>query len=192
MIKRRNLIWLIPLGLMITFPLWRIPVAKFLTPRVTYNSSVTQKDTESHDFNMEVVRILQSKNGKITAEIRAQSAFTTEKPNEYILEKVDADLFNNDGEATNVIAERGIYDGLTQHLTLMDDVVITKPKADQRLYTDLLYYDDKKRLVNCPGKTRIKGETIEVTGTSLDYDVERGYYEMGGRVYCLIEESISP
>ncbi len=192
MIKRRNLIWLIPLFLMVTFPVWKIPVGNFLTPRVTYDKIDTKRDLEAQNFNMETVRILQSKNGKITAEIHSKSAFTTEKPNEYILDKVNADLFNNEGQATNVVAERGIFNGATQHLTLMDNVVITKPSAEQRLFTDLFYYDDKNRKVNCPGKTRIKGETIEVTGTSLDYDVELGYYEMGGRVLCLIEGSISP
>ncbi|WP_136809166.1 LPS export ABC transporter periplasmic protein LptC [Desulfosediminicola flagellatus] len=193
MIKRRNLIWLIPLGLIITFPVWRIPIGNFLTPRVSYDKKITStRDLEAQNFNMETVRILQSKNGRMTAEIHSKSAFTTEKPNEYILDQVNADLFNNEGEATNVVAERGIFNGSTQHLTLMDNVVITKPAADQHLYTDLFYYDDETRMVNCPGKTRIEGETIEVVGTSLDYDVERGYYEMGGRVLCLIEGSISP
>jgi LPS export ABC transporter protein LptC len=190
MIKRRNLIWLIPLALIATFPAWRIPVGEFLTPREGYDI-VTESNENVQNFNMETVKILQSKNGRITAEIRAVSAFTTETPNEYILEQVDADLFNTTGEPTNVVARRGMFDGTTQHLTLMDDVVITKIKAGQRLYTDLFYYDDNKQTVNCPGNTRIEGEDIQVTGTSLDYDIEKGYYEMGGRVLCLIKGSIS-
>jgi LPS export ABC transporter protein LptC len=191
MIKRRNLIWLIPLGLIVTFPAWRIPVGNFLAPRGGYNAATTEPNENVQNFNMETVKILQSKNGRITAEIRAVSAFTTETPNEYILEQVDADLYNTAGEPTNVIAKRGMFDGTTQHLTLMDDVVITKINAGQRLYTDLFYYDDNKQAVNCPGNTRIEGEDIQVTGTSLDYDIEKSYYEMGGRVLCLIKGSIS-
>ncbi len=191
MIKRRNLIWLIPLVLIATFPAWRIPLGNFLAPSGTYDTANTQPNENVQNFNMETVKILQSKNGRITAEIRAVSAFTTETPNEYILEQVDADLFNTEGERTNVIAKRGIFDGATQHLTLMDDVIITKISSNQRLYTDLFYYDDNKQKVNCPGNTRVEGEDIQVTGSSLDYDIEKSYYEMGGRVLCLIKGSIS-
>lgn len=192
MIKRRNLIWLIPLALIVTFPAWRIPVGNFLTPHTAYDSSADTTTGDGQNFNMETVRILQSTEGRITAEIRAENAFTTETPNEYILGTVDANLFNNAGESTNVIALRGIFNGTTKQLTLMDDVVITKVAAGQRLYTDLFYYDDNRRSVNCPGNTRVEGEGIRVTGTSLDYDIEKGYYEMGGRVLCLIRGSISP
>lgn len=192
MIKRRNFIWLIPLALVTTFPIWRIPVGTFLTPRVDYDVPATQGVEKRQNFNMETVKILQSKNGKVTAEIRAKNAFTTDTPNEYILDKVTADLFNNEGDPTNVVALRGIFNGSTQHLTLMDNVIITKASANQRLYTDLLYYDDSKRLVNCPGKTRMEGDGIEVTGTGLDYDIQQGMYQLGGRVLCITEGSISP
>lgn len=191
MIKRRNLIWLVPLALMLSFPAWRIPVGNFLTPRGGVDQESIPGEEQAQNFNMEQVRIVQGKQGRITAEIRAVSAFTTEKTGEYILDKVDADIFNESGEVTNVVAKRGIFDGQTEILTLMDDVVITKEKDDQNLYTDLFYYNDKEQQVHCPGPTRIEGEGITVNGTSFDYDVVKGYYEMQGRVLCLIEGSIS-
>lgn len=192
MMKRRNLIWLIPLGLMATFPAWRIPVGKFLTPRTGYDYQSAKTAGDSQNFNMETVKILQSKNGRVTAEIRAQKAFTTKTPDEYILDTVNADIFNNDGESTTIVAARGIFNSSTKKLTLMDDVIITKNPDNQRLYTDLLHYDDNKRLVNCPGKTHIKGNDIDVTGTGLDYDVAAGLYELGGRVLCIIQGSATP
>ena len=192
MIKRRNFIWLVPLALITTFPAWRIPVSKFLTPRSEYDYSVSKTAGNSQNFNLETVKILQSKNGMITAEIRAKNAFTNDTPDEYTLAEVDADLYNNEGQPTNVKAQRGVFNSATQRLTLMEDVVITKVTADQRLYTDLLYYNDNERIVNCPGKTRIISEDIDITGTGLDYDIEKGLYELGGRVLCLISGSISP
>lgn len=192
MIKRRNFIWLIPLILIATFPAWQIPVGNFLAPRSEYDYSVTKTVGDAQNFSLETVKILQSKNGNITAEIRAEKAFTTKTPDEYSLAIVDAELYNNEGEATNVKAQRGIFNGATQQLTLMDNVVITKVAANQQLHTGILYYDDKRRVVNCPGKTRIQGKDIDITGTGLDYDIEKGFYELGGRVTCLIKGSISP
>jgi LPS export ABC transporter protein LptC len=192
MIKRRNLIWLIPLALTITFPAWRIPVAGFLAPRHGSDYSAAQTAGHRQDFTMETVKILQSKSGRITAEIRAEKAFTTRIPDEYILDTVEATLLNNRGESTFVTAENGIFDGASQQLTLKDEVVITKNGGSQQLFTDLLYYDDGRQLVNCPGSTRLLGEDIDITGTGLDYDVEKGVYQLGGRVLCLISGSISP
>lgn len=192
MIKRRNLIWLIPLVFIITFPVWRIPAARFLAPRSQSDYSTAKTAGDRQDFTMEKVKILQSKSGRVTAEIRAQKAFTTAKPDEYILGTVEATLLNDRGESTFVTADSGIFDGASQKLTLKDNVVITRSSGNQQLFTELLYYEDSRRLVNCPGKTRLIGKDIEITGTGLDYDVEKGVYQLGGRVLCLISGSISP
>lgn len=190
-IKQRNLVWLIPLALITTFPAWRIPVGDFLTPRSEQDYSVAKTAGDKQNFNLETVRILQSKSGRITAEIHAKNAFTTEKADEYSLSDVDAVLYNDSGDPTNVKAKSGMFNSESQHLTLTDDVVIIKVVEDQRLYTDLLHYDDATRRVDCPGKTRIVGKDVEITGTGLKYDIARGFYELGGRVNCLLKGSTS-
>lgn len=192
MIKRRNFIWLVPLALMVTFPAWRIPVGKFLTPRGGFDPAYANVDKDAHNFAMETVTITESKNGRITAEIRAASASSTGTPNEYVLEIVDADIFNKKKETTNVVARNGLFNTESKLLTLTDDVVVHKVKNDQKLFTDLLYYDDNLQTVHCPGKTKLQGKGIEVNGSSLDYDIEEGHYDIGGRVLCLIQGKISP
>ncbi len=190
--KRRNLVWMIPLLLIVSFPIWKIPVGKFLTPRGGYDPSYANVKTNIHNFNMETVTIVQHQKGKKSAVVRAATAYTGDKPHDYILEQVNADIFNLDGEATNVIAKRGIFNTETELLTLMDDVVVDKQIDNQQLYTDLLYYDDKQRTVKCPGPTKLVGEGVEINGTSLDYDVNLGQYEIGGRVHCTINGFSEP
>lgn len=190
MIKRRNLIWLVPLSFIATFPAWRIPVGNFLTPRATDEAPQTQ-DAKRQNFNMETVRILQNKNGAVTAEIRAQRAFTTDNPDEYSLEFVDGDLYNTKGESTNITARQGIFNGTSQQLTLMDNVVIVKESDNQRLYTDLLYYDDKRQTVYCPNQTRMEGQDVTINGRGLTHDIVKGTYDLEGRVLCVIKGSIS-
>ena len=192
MIKRRNFIWLVPLALMLTFPAWRIPVGSFLTPRGGYDPEYGNIDKDTHNFAMETVKITQSKDGRITAEIRAATAASTEVPNEYRLEIVDADIFNRRKEITNVVAKSGLFNTETKLLTLTEDVVVHKVADGQKLFTDLLYYDDNLQTVHCPGKTKLTGKDIEVNGTSLDYDIEKGHYDIGGRVLCIIQQEVTP
>jgi LPS export ABC transporter protein LptC len=192
MINQRNMIWLIPLALLISFPIWKPPLASFLTPRGGYDPAYANLDTDTHNFTMDSVRIQQIHSGKKSAEIRAENARTGEKPDEYIMTKVDTDVYDNEGKITNITADRGIYNVETKQLTLIDNVVIHKTSDQQSLYTDLLYYDDEKRTVWCPGATRMEAEDAEIRGGSLRYEVESGKYEIGGRVHCLIEGFSQP
>ena len=192
MINQRNIIWLVPLFFILTFPLWRIPLAAFLTPRGGYDPAYANVKTDVHNFTMDKVRIQQIHNGKKSAEIRAESGRTGDKADEYILTKVNTDVYDKEGEITKISADRGVYNALTRQLTLIDNVVVEKTKDKQSLYSDLLYYDDEKRTVRCPGATRLVAEDAEIRGGSLDYDISNGRYKIGGRVHCLIEGFSEP
>jgi len=186
----RNTVWLVPFIMLVTFPLWKIPVGSFLTPRegVKYNN----KSSGGHNFNMETVKILQNQKGKKTALIRAKSASTNKKSEILTLETVDADLFDADGNITHIVSKTGKYNTITKILTLIDDVVVNKSHDKQMLYTDLLHYDSEKRTVNCPGKTKLIGEDVEIDGGSLDYSINTSTYEIGGRVYVVLEGFTPP
>jgi LPS export ABC transporter protein LptC len=188
----RNTVWLVPLLLILTFPLWRTPVGSFLTPRGGIEHKVQSPLSSNNSFNMENVKILQNQKGRKTALIRAQSARTDETPDLLVLETVDADLFDENGNITHIISETGKYNMATKILTLIDDVVINKTHDKQLLYTDLLYYDSVKRTVNCPGKTRLIGENVRIDGGSLDYSINSSKYEIGGRVHVVLEGFSAP
>ncbi len=182
----RNTVWLVPLILTLTFPLWRIPVASFLTPRGDFDHNLKSKNSGTHNFNMETVKILQNQKGKKTALILAKSAHTDEKADILTLETVEADIFDEDGNITHIVSRTGKYNIATKILTLIDDVVVNKTHDKQYLYTDLLYYDSNKRTVNCPGKTRLIGENVEIDGGSLNYSIHESEYEIGGRVHVVL------
>ncbi len=188
----RNTVWLVPLFLIFTFPLWRTPVGSFLTPRGGIEHKVQSRPPGNNNFNMESVKILQSQKGRKTALIRARSARTDETPDLLVLETVDADLFDENGNITHIISDTGKYNMATKILTLIDDVVVNKTHDKQLLYTDLLYYDSVKRTVNCPGKTRLIGENVRIDGGSLDYSINSSKYEIGGRVHVVLEGFSAP
>ena len=184
----RNAIWLIPLALVITYPLWHIPLAAFLAPRGGLDPSYGKEEGEGYNFRLEMPVIYEYKDGRQSALIRAISGYSTDKPDEYVLEAVNANVFNRSGELTHIVARKGVFQAEEKLLTLIGDVVIDKPAASQRLYSGLLHYDNKKQTVTSPGATRLIGEDVEVNGSSFFYDIEAGRSEVGGRVNCLINE----
>ena len=188
MLHTRNLLWLIPLLLLVTFPVWRLPLASFLEPRGGYDPDFGKRDKNVHNFIMEKVMIIQDQLGNKTAEVRAEMAYTTDVPNEFELTTVDADLFGKDGEKVKINAKKGLYNTETRKLTLQQEVHISRGVENQHLFTELLYYNDHNQTIHSPVDTRLIGDNIEINGSSLDYDVATNQYEVGGRVYCIISQ----
>ena len=186
MLHTRNLLWLIPLLLLVTLPVWRLPLASFLEPRGGYDPDFGKRDKNVHNFIMEKVMIIQDQLGKKTAEVRAETAYTTDVPNEFELTTVDADLFGKDGGKVKINAKKGLYNTETRKLTLQQDVHVSRGGENQHLYTELLYYNDNNQTIHSPVDTRLIGNNIEINGSSLDYDIVTNQYEVGGRVYCII------
>jgi LPS export ABC transporter protein LptC len=192
MITPRNLVWLIPLFLFLTFPLWQTPVASFLTPRGGYDPSLSKRELDGHNFSMDNVHITQSELGKTTLEIVAERAYSGKNENEFEMEEVDAVITGAKGEQTFVTARKGILDKQSAILTLIDEVVVIKPKDTFELYTDLLVYNDKSHIAQSPGKTQVIGETIEIRGNNLIFNTLTESYDLGGRVRCRLTNFSSP
>lgn len=188
----RNTIWLLPLFLLITFPLWSVPVSKFLAPRGGYDAEAQKDESSSHNFDMDTVKIVQNQKGKTTAIIRAVHAQTGDVSDTYLMKDVNADLFDDAGNITNVVAQKGKYNSVSKLLTLIDDVVVHKIKDKQFLYTDLLHYSSTERTIKCPGKVRLKGDDVQIDGGSLDYDIQTETYDIGNRVHCILNGFVQP
>ncbi|SDO58801.1 LPS export ABC transporter periplasmic protein LptC [Desulforhopalus singaporensis] len=188
----RNIIWLIPLLLFATFPLWSVPVGKFLAPRGGFDKQVATEVGKKHDFTLDSVKITQHKNSKVSAVIIAQRARTGEDKDLLLMDEVDADLLDDGGNVTKIVARRGSYNTTTELLTLIDDVVVHKISDNQFLYTDLLLYDNEKRTVNCPGATRLEAEGAVINGGRFHYDIDSETYVIDKRVHCLLNRFETP
>ncbi|MBU0943846.1 MAG: LPS export ABC transporter periplasmic protein LptC [Proteobacteria bacterium] len=192
MTSSRRLVWLIPLILFLTFPLWRFPVAGFLSPRGGYDPSLAERPLDEHNFNMGTVHITQSEEGKTTLEIVADKAFTGASVNEVRMDNVDAVITGKDNEQTFITARRGILDKQAAVLTMIDEVVVIKPKDKLELYSDLLIYNDNTKMVHSPGKTRLVGNQIKIRGINLLVNTQTQAYDLGGRVHCRLTGFANP
>lgn len=185
MMQRRNLLWIIPGLLIVTFPLWRIPIGAFLTPPTTSPSE--EKEERTQDFAMKKATIIQNEMGRKTAIIRARKVFTAPRPNEYFLEDIDSEIFDDDGSPTTVVADAGHYNLLKKQLRLESNVVVVNTAADYTMLSEVLVYDGLERTIVCPEATHLQGDGITIAGSSFHHDMKTGVYTVGGRVRCTIE-----
>jgi len=183
----RNLLWFIPLGLILTKPFWQQPVAEFLKPRGGYDAAAEQMFTqERQDFIMEDVILTFTNKGELTWTVRAAQARTGKTDRDIDMNKVHA-VYSKAGDAPiTVTSQNGSYQMDDKHLILTNDVVLVKPVQHEELRSDLLhYYDLHKKLIS-PGKVSIDGPNFKLRGSKMDYDVSSKAYDFGGRVHVVM------
>ncbi|MHB8790010.1 MAG: LPS export ABC transporter periplasmic protein LptC [Desulfobulbaceae bacterium] len=180
----RNLLWLLPLLLFLTSPLWKPELTSFLRPRGGHGVPEINLDdsAEQQRFVMDAVKITMSSAGRVEWEITAEQAFTGESDKDIGLVGVDALYTGADQETTRITSVKGRYDIGESHLTLKEDVVVDKPLSRQKLLTDLLHYYNDRKVVFCPGKVELLGPDFRVRGGSLHYDLVSRGYDFGDRV----------
>jgi len=189
----RNIIWLVPLFFIITYPLWSIPVGNFLTPRGGFDPEIKHPPRKPvQRFTLDKVKITQNQNGNKTAFILADTAYTGEDPDVLFMDNVNADIFDDEGNITKITAQNGEYHTVTKLLTLITDVVVHKTHDNQFLYTELLFYDNDRRNVHCPGPTRLEGDGATINGGRLDYDITTKTYIIDKRVHCILDDFVAP
>ena len=186
-LNRRNLVWLIPALMILTFPVWQKPISSFLAPRGLEESNVAPGAEKEHDFVMQKVLITQNQAGEKTAEIRARQAYTSDQPDEFVLVEIDSDIFDEQGDKVNIKADSGFYNTETKHLILNKNVIVSRDSQKQQLFTDRLHYYDDKRIIDSPVATRMVAEGAEIKGSSLRYDIVTGQYLVGGRVFTILQ-----
>ena len=182
--KPRNLLWIMPLVLFVTSPLWQPSVAAFLMPRGGYNPKLAQVVDESpiQNFIMDSVAITMTSNGKEEWQIDAERAFTGENDHEIKMVGVSAMYIGTEKEPINISSRKGQYNINERHLILTDHAVVTKPTKDQQLFSDRLDYYDATKMVVSPGKVDLQAPGLKLTGGRMDYDLSTNGYEFSNRV----------
>lgn len=185
MIKNpRNLLWLLPLPLFITYPLWQPPLSAFLAPRGGYNLKLVQPQDESpmQNFVMDAVVITMTSEGKEEWLIDADRAYTTGNEHELVMETVSAMYIGADRDPVNIESRRGTYFINQRHLILVDHVKVTKPTKNQVLLSDRLEYDDADKMLVSPGKVTIDTPNMRLHAGRMDYDFATEGFEFSDRV----------
>ncbi len=181
----RNLLWLLPLLLLVSSPLWLSPLSRFLAPRGGYDPRFSGQVSSSpiQNFTMDSVSITLTSKGKEEWQIDAKQAYTGERDNEIEMIGVNAMYIGKEKEPTSVESERGRYLVEARELILMDTVRIKKPTLREELRTDLLHYYDATKMAHSPGPVEIITEDFHLKSGNMDYDLSTDGYDFGNRVH---------
>ena len=142
MIKNpRNLLWLLPLLLFATSPVWHPALSRFLTQRGGYNLKLTtapQVESATENFVMDRVAITMTSQGMEEWQIDADRAFTGVHEHEIDMEEVTAVYIGTKREPINIQSHKGMYRIDTRFLVLSDQVKVNKPTEHQLLLSERL------------------------------------------------------
>ena len=173
----RNFLWIIPLGLFVTSPIWKPSVAAFLKPRGGYDARLAARAGRlQQNFVMDTITITLTSKGVEEWVVKAERAFTGKSDRELGMIGVDA-LYKGKNEPITITSSRGTYYIDQRHLILIDNVVVRKLKAGEVLYTDLLHYYDAGKMVVSPVPVDIKGPQFSLQAGRMDYDLSTDGYD---------------
>ena len=187
----RNLLWIVPLIGLITFPLWQPVAAKLLRP-----PSGTEKKADTilsasritRTAEMLEVDFIQSRAGSKEWHIKAGRMYSLGGEKDVKLEDIEALFFGDPGNhaaQTKISSRLARYDADKQHLKLQDHVVINDDRGYQ-IQTELLHYLGKEKKIKSGSKVQITGSNIAVSGETLMYDIVSGNYRLEGNVVCKV------
>ncbi|MFU8818508.1 MAG: LPS export ABC transporter periplasmic protein LptC [Desulfurivibrio sp.] len=178
----RNLLWLIPLLLLLGWPLYGGGVRAFLAPPPLQESDLPARaEAPPQRFSMEKVRFYQDEAGVRRLRIDTPSLRTDQQSDNLLLAAIDAVMFREDREHLFVSAERGLYDTAAEVLHLEDNVQLREAEH-LRLTTPALSYHEREGRVSSRAGVEISSAEIFVRGQNFDYDLEAGSYLLTGNV----------
>ncbi|HEB50553.1 MAG TPA: LPS export ABC transporter periplasmic protein LptC [Desulfobulbus sp.] len=180
----RNLLWLIPVLLFVSGPLWKPALVSFLTPRGDFEASLPGSgEGESQNFIMDSITITLNSEGRKEWIIKAARAFTGRTDRELGMIGVDALYVGKDPkQPIRISSNRGTYYLDERHLILIDSVVVRKPATHEVLYTDLLHYYDQTKMVISPVDVEIVGKGFTIRAGRMDYDLSTDGYDFSNGV----------
>lgn len=182
---RRNLLWSIPLLLLLGWPIYGGAVRSFLTPPGAGPEAAIGKakpvKSEGQRFVMDEVRFLQALNGVREWRIDSRRMSSGKSESELLLDGVKALLFRNERQHMNITSNQGHYDTDREILTLSEAVRVVT--ADGYLITSSsLQYHEKPGKVTSHSGVEVTGKNLKVRSNNLDYNLKDGSYVLTGKV----------
>jgi LPS export ABC transporter protein LptC len=182
----RNFLWIFPLILFVTGPVWKPFVVAFLSPPKGFSPAQTI-ERATGGFSMTGVTVTRSAKGAPESILSAEKVESGRwDENDYSMEQVDALLFEQGKLKAHVISGEGYYDVSQKILTLIDDVSVTV-QDEYELTTQALRYLLPYKIVKTGADILFESRNMRIQGTGMRYNFATGDYRVGGRVHFDIE-----
>ncbi len=184
----RNLLWLIPLFIWLTNPLWKPHLTTFLAPRgeFKFDQSASAVPDKQH-FRMEGITITITNQGIKEWEITAEQVYTGDINQQ--LELIGIHAFykgrGKDGqedEPVIIISDRGSYFIDKRHLIFKDNVLLKKIVTGKELRTEQLHYHDPENMLISPTPVVITAPGFSLHAGRMEYYLGTDTYEFSDRI----------
>ena len=186
----RNLLWILPLAVLLAFPLWKPLAANFLSPErkktIPFLPSLTNSRVLT-STEMDGVHFEQSKNGVKEWFLTASRLYSLENDSDMELEDVKALFFGTTGkkEEASIRSQKARYNADTRQLTLKGEVVVQDHRGYE-MQTKSLEYIAADKKIRTTSAVHVTGNNIDVSGKRLLYDIATGNYSLEGNVVCKV------
>lgn len=178
---RRNFIWILPLLVIVSSPVWWSVAGLLLKPRGDLNSPVPPPTDKARSFVLNDVLLTQYRDGRDDFILKAARVNTGIRADLLEMEKIEARLLAADGRTSLLTGNKGLYDTGQQIITVLDNVRLET--IDGRvMQTEELNYLVKERKVKTSGDVLVTGEKLKAAGGNLSYDLVDGAFLVGDGV----------
>ena len=177
----RNLLWILPVLVVVLAPLWWDAVGNFLSPHSDIAGSKAETEKRLQVFVMDDVLLKQHNNGVEEWSIRSKQLSSSDGGNTLLFDGVNADLFREGAVLFHIAGKAGRYEQKKQRLGLAGNVRVEHKKGAV-LHTQQLYFWDKDARITTKYPVRMVGDGMKVQGKGFEYDLDSGAYKVGGRV----------
>ena len=186
----RNLLWIAPLIVLLTVPLWKPFAVDFLRPERQKTETALESPRSAPNSGgsaMTGVTFQQSKNDTPEWMLTAARLNTTENNPIMHLDDVQANFFGRPGELeeTHIKSNRASYNTVTSRITLQGEVLIRDVNGHS-MQTESMEYIQADKKIQTTAPVTIQGSNISVRGNRLLYDTATGNYRLEGNVVCRI------
>jgi LPS export ABC transporter protein LptC len=174
--KLRDLLWQMPLLLLISMPLWWSNAADFLTiPPLLAGHGSPENSLEMQNAVMQ-----QSNNGRDDLLLHAKRMYSRDNQRLIYMDNVRARLGDTAAPVT-VKSGTAVYNTAREIITLLDNVVVSN--KDVVIKTSVMRYLSKYRIAKSAAAVRVVGRDMNISGTSFMYDLHSGNFRIGSRVH---------
>ncbi len=181
----RNILWLLPVTLLLSWPVWGGVFTRVLVPRGGMNLGPTfaasHAETTGAGFSMEGVLFSQLKNGVRDWQIKAKRLYSGEDQDRMQLATVEAQVFKNAERRFVITGKKGEYNSKKKNLIIRNGAKV-QAENGMLIQSDTLNYDEQTREITTMAPVQITGKGIDIHGKGMVYDMQQDSYDIRGRV----------
>lgn len=138
------------------------------------------------DLALDQLHYTQNEDGRRSWTLDAEKAEYQRDSGQAVLDVVRLTLYDA-GKAGEVelTADHGLLEQENRQVEVWGKVVVTTAN-NERLYTERLHYDAQQRQLKTAERVKLVSPQMELTGTGMQIDVDRGYLLLEKDVWMLL------